>query len=706
MIARVIDRNRKLDVESFELRTGQHDDPNLVIKGHMSDILNRDMINSSFTFEADTALWLEKLYEHTLHKDHRLKGKAALTGSWDHLSLRGKAQFGNTHFMTNLDLIEADERRRIVASISAPKIYLDDFGIYPEGPETEHPVQKTGTARGNNIFSDEPLDFPALKDLDLSLRLDIEEITGRGFTFNDLDFNLSLKDGLMRIGPLRAIHGDGFLAMESTLDVRGPNPEMKLTVTARDINTAALFEYSSQLPLMRGGQLALAVDLRSTGSSPREIASALSGEMGLTVERGQIKGIADLIGADAIDFLMSVRQMDAYQDLNCLALVFNFDDGTGTSQVMYVNTPRVRSRGSGTVDLREETINLVIQSNPQRRIGGSSAVTISGPLDSPTFRTVPVVEAARLSAEIFAPHIFLPVRALEYTWSLMRNERDEEIACPRLESQVLTKGQKVFSRYDLGNLTYRSTWTRSGVAQLRNGEYREPAAPGSAIETWVILTDQSAYGDLNGQPAAAVVLSTDPGGSGTFYDLAIVVYEEGKLTNVVTANLGDRVKIHSISLDNNEVAVDMSSHGPDDAMCCPMKRMVQRFTLKGEKLLRVGHDTLDRQDVRGITWKWQQTLYNNDTRNVPLNPGSYILKLMPDGRVFVHADCNVGSGNYRLNNGQINIELTHTTMAACPEDSLQDEFIRDLTGAAIYFMKGDNLFLDLKYDSGTMKFSK
>ena len=60
MIARVIDRNRKLDAESFELRTGLQDDPNLVMKGHMSDILNGDMINSSFTFEADTALWLEE----------------------------------------------------------------------------------------------------------------------------------------------------------------------------------------------------------------------------------------------------------------------------------------------------------------------------------------------------------------------------------------------------------------------------------------------------------------------------------------------------------------------------------------------------------------------------------------------------------------------------------------------------------------------
>jgi len=45
-------------------------------------------------------------------------------------------------------------------------------------------------------------------------------------------------------------------------------------------------------------------------------------------------------------------------------------------------------------------------------------------------------------------------------------------------------------------------------------------------------------------------------------------------------------------------------------------------------------------------------------------------------------------------------------MAACPEGSLEDEFVRELSGAAIYFMKDGDLFINLKYDSGTMGFSK
>lgn len=43
-------------------------------------------------------------------------------------------------------------------------------------------------------------------------------------------------------------------------------------------------------------------------------------------------------------------------------------------------------------------------------------------------------------------------------------------------------------------------------------------------------------------------------------------------------------------------------------------------------------------------------------------------------------------------------------MAACPEGSLEDEFNRGLSGAVIYSITDGDLYIDLKYDTGTMKF--
>jgi hypothetical protein len=139
----------------------------------------------------------------------------------------------------------------------------------------------------------------------------------------------------------------------------------------------------------------------------------------------------------------------------------------------------------------------------------------------------------------------------------------------------------------LKNAEFKSAWTQSGTVRLTGGEYREQAAPGSATETVIMLTDQIAVGELDGQPAAAVILVTDPGGSGTFYDLAVVVGRDGQLTNIATTLLGDRVQINSLSIENGQIVVDMVTHAQDDPMCCPTKHVVQTYELQGDELVQI-----------------------------------------------------------------------------------------------------------------------
>lgn len=161
------------------------------------------------------------------------------------------------------------------------------------------------------------------------------------------------------------------------------------------------------------------------------------------------------------------------------------------------------------------------------------------------------------------------------------------------EEQKATEGLLILLMDALKNMEYKSEWTESGKAKLTNGEYREPAAPGSTSETAVTLTDNVAFGQLNGQDAAAVVLVTNTGGTGNFTDLAIVINQDGKPVNVAAAPLGDRVRINSLTIENNEIAVDMITHGPDDPMCCPTQQVVWKYALEGDQLKQTS------QEVRG-----------------------------------------------------------------------------------------------------------
>ncbi len=278
------------------------------------------------------------------------------------------------------------------------------------------------------------------------------------------------------------------------------------------------------------------------------------------------------------------------------------------------------------------------------------------------------------------------------------------IALFQLACGLARAGELPETNFD--RIVFLSSWTKSGKVHFSNGEYREPAAPGSATELIVKLTDQRAFGKLDGKEAGAVIVVTDPGGSGRFYDLALLVKNPQGWINQDVAFLGDRIKIHTLAVINDEIVVGMTNHGPADAMCCPTHHVVQRYALQENRLVKGSEEVCGNVDpvLVDTEWKWQQKIYNNDRKAVPPSPENYTLKLLPDGKVSIRADCNLGGGVYTLRGNEISIEITHTTRAACPPESLEQSYIRDLNAAVIYFMKGDFLYIDLKYDTGTMKF--
>jgi heat shock protein HslJ len=258
------------------------------------------------------------------------------------------------------------------------------------------------------------------------------------------------------------------------------------------------------------------------------------------------------------------------------------------------------------------------------------------------------------------------------------------------------------------SMTYRSTWRESGQVPLERGVFRAPVAPGSAAELIVRLTGRQVFGKIDGKDAGAVILITQAGGSGSFFDLALLTRKADDWVNSDVASLGDRVDIEGLVLRDNQVVVTMTTHGPNDLMCCPTLRVERRFAVQGGKLVAIGETVVAPAPAAlvGPVWQWVQTLYNNDTRAMPSHPGNYTVQFGADGTVNVRADCNRKGGTYSLKEKQIGIEITRSTMAACPEDSMEDQFVRDLTGSAVWFMKDGDLYIDIKNDTGTMRLKK
>jgi heat shock protein HslJ len=260
-------------------------------------------------------------------------------------------------------------------------------------------------------------------------------------------------------------------------------------------------------------------------------------------------------------------------------------------------------------------------------------------------------------------------------------------------------------REALGNITYPSEWTRSGQAPLVGGVYKEPAAPGSASNIVIRLADPLAAGKVGEETMAALVIVTDPGGSGIFFDLYLVRQQENRWSFVDRAHLGDRIGVNKIEVERGLVGLDLTVHGPSDSACCPTERSTVYYALQNERLVKVSAAAQHTPSpIEGPVWAWKYNQRVDGTRTTPAEPEHYTLRLRPDGQLDVRADCNRAGGHYQLDGARLTLAVTHSTMAACPPESLDRQFLAYVEAVSAWRLESSSLHVDLT-GGGTMVFT-
>ncbi len=116
-----------------------------------------------------------------------------------------------------------------------------------------------------------------------------------------------------------------------------------------------------------------------------------------------------------------------------------------------------------------------------------------------------------------------------------------------------------------------------------------------------------------------------------------------------------------------------------------------------------GGPNTDPQAVLGKLWQWESTI--NPLQKIEVaTPENYTLFLEPEGRARLRIDCNMGSGGFEIDQGNLTFGPIMSTRMACPPGSLDIVFTRDIQRVASFFINAGRLYLELPYDSGTMQF--
>ena len=232
---------------------------------------------------------------------------------------------------------------------------------------------------------------------------------------------------------------------------------------------------------------------------------------------------------------------------------------------------------------------------------------------------------------------------------------------------------------ELKNASYSGIEGLKGSVKLVDGRWKgRPYKKGSASRPVVSLVgDLRVIGDLDGGGTddAVVLLNYAPGGTGQLLHLAVMARKRGKIENVATTLIGDRVQIRDVRIEQKRIFVDVVRAGPKDAMCCPGEVNSRGWTLEpGGKLNRYTVTTkpgrLTLETIGNTEW----ILRSWDSKQpAPTRPA--VTLIFKEGRFAGSSGCNNYFAPAKEGKipGDVEVGAAGTTRKSCPDNEMSVE---------------------------------
>ena len=417
----------QLQIDQFKMSTSERGGFDIVANGTIDTESDHDLELNLISKAADPAKWGE-LFGIELPQLSPLTVDGHYSSLKQAHVFKGGMHVGKTRLQTHVRQPTGQPRFDLEARITSPCVYLEDLGISPGRPDEKPPSMPVAASK-SPLFSDDPLPLEGLRSNDISLNLQAERVEGQDAAVGPVNLDINLKEGRLHLATSNVRYRRGQLSLESVFDTTGTEPRMSLKLSAEDMDIDNTLTYLNK-PVPMEGKLNLTAELNSRGFSTKQMAANLSGEFGMAIENGRIQRGVEMIASDALDLLFTAPAKDQYTDLNCMAGRLVFEDGKGDIQVLYLDTPGVRARGGGSVNLGTEEVDIFVNPESKRRfIRPSSPIRIKGPLKDPSVTKIPANEAAMLAGQLAIPIVALPARALGMLWSLIKEDTDENSPC-------------------------------------------------------------------------------------------------------------------------------------------------------------------------------------------------------------------------------------------------------------------------------------
>jgi uncharacterized protein involved in outer membrane biogenesis len=321
-----------------------------------------------------------------LSRDHQVWGYEKFSGTVGDSDLGGdvKVEVGG-------------ERPRLTANLVSKRLDFDDLagfvGAPPKtgGDETANAEQKAEAARlaaKPTVLPDTPYDLGKLRAMDADVRLKAQRINAPSLPLDDMDAHLFLDDGLLRLEPLNFGVAGGDIRSTIRMDARRPQIATSLQASVRRVQLGQLFP-DAKLAEQASGGIGGEIDLTGNGNSIAAMLGSSDGNVAVGMGKGHVGNlIMELAGLDVAESLKFLFTGDKQIPLRCAFADFGVKDGLMDSRALAVDTTDTLIIGEGTVNLKNEQMDLLLKPRPKdiSILALRSPLRIDGTFKDPGFR--------------------------------------------------------------------------------------------------------------------------------------------------------------------------------------------------------------------------------------------------------------------------------------------------------------------------------
>jgi len=210
-------------------------------------------------------------------------------------------------------------------------------------------------------------------------------IKSRDFPLRGLDTHISLQGGVLNLNPLAFALAQGKLSGSLKIDARKAIPTSTVDARITDIH-AENFIKSNDKPI--AGVLEARAVLTGTGNSVHATASNASGTFTAVVPSGGMRhSLAEWMGVDVLSALsLNLSGDNSNTNLRCAVASFDARQGVLISRQMVIDTDPVRVDGNGSINMRDETLDMRLQGKPKnfQLMRLRAPITVTGPWAHPS----------------------------------------------------------------------------------------------------------------------------------------------------------------------------------------------------------------------------------------------------------------------------------------------------------------------------------